>query len=155
MSKPNINAAMQNSIEEEDPLDQMTRMKTLYPWLRALGVTTIEVEFSGSGDDGQVDEHYMGVMGDFASDAAEAMLDKAMPDGLPADAPDTVRKFLSEATYMALEQEGSDWCNNDGGQGTVSFDIVEGNIHVDMNVNITHTENSELDLPVFPETEES
>ena len=76
----------------------------------AAGVASVEIRFAGSGDSGNIDE-----------------IEIAMVDGHVE--PDDLQKKLEDWAYSFLEGTGVDWQNNDGGQGTISFELTNAAPH--------------------------
>lgn len=85
---------------EENPL--LTALAELYEQ----GVRTISVEFSGGGDDGDINSiFYYG------------------PRKKPMDSVKDPDDFHDELYRLLQDKVTCDWCNNDGGGGTLKFDL--------------------------------
>ena len=83
----------------------MTKTKIL-EILKDADVTSVEICYSGSGDDGGIDDVIFTPEGAFNSDLGEQVKEYAYSeiDGLP------------------------DWINNAGGGGTMTIDVEEGTV---------------------------
>ena len=126
--------------------------------LRTLGVSSVEVSFSGSGDNGSIDKPE-------CYDADGGCIDLSKGTGATTrlewptyhDGYDhatgswtrtasnmtmTLEDILREITSDALSQAGIDWYNNDGGQGRLSIDFTQSppQIELEVGVNITHVD---------------
>jgi len=85
-------------------------------------VSTIEVKFSGGGDSGDIED----IAADPKSDAVQKILDEDEVNGL-------FNSILTEDADM-------DWWNNEGGFGTLTLNIRDKTIDLDMNINISSSE---------------
>lgn len=115
--------------------------------LKMLGVTHVQVDFSGGGDSGEIDDAY-------AKDAqdkfVEGIKDEKMiwpikesyeEDGKwhqrVVDKEWFVIDILKDITEQWLEDAGHDWYNNEGGQGEMTIDFrsspPEFNLYVGVN----------------------
>lgn len=100
-----------------------------------LGIERIEVEFSGSGDDGQINEVAFLKVGYDKIDVYNDRLIKVSADLLDQ---------VHELVYAALEKQPTNWCDNEGGQGHWHLDLTAGEIDfvVDYNEVVAHTGHS-------------
>ena len=59
-----------------------------------------------------------------------------------------LEQILRALTNDALEEQGLDWYNNDGGQGNLSIDFTQSppNIELNVGINITTTEDHEFNF---------
>ncbi len=97
--------------------DLKTRLAALFALLATANVTTVTVEFNGSGDEG----------------CAE---DPVFEDGTATDA------LIEEARTIIdgiLEASNYDWYNNKGGFGSVTLTVKTKAVAVDMNINEQHS----------------
>jgi hypothetical protein len=101
--------------EEKPPLDkegtpqQIAAFKnSIIPKLTELGVTKLTVHYSGSGDEGSIDE-----------------ID-VEPEGLTL--PHELEEQISDLADEFLYSEHGSWGDGDGATGTIVFDPVEGKI---------------------------
>jgi hypothetical protein len=88
---------------------------------RGLGIASVEIDFSGSGDSGNID---------YITFTPISLAD------------DILRQEVEDWAYTFLEGRGIDWYNNDGGQGTITFDITASKFEyrIDVNKIFTATE---------------
>jgi hypothetical protein len=95
-----------------NPLSDASRLALLEA--RVLGVRTLTIEYSGSGDSGSIN--------DIAFDGG------SYTPQSDVDAPGQPRLYtrLEQAAYEVLGPLPFDWQNNDGGSGTLTIDIVAG-----------------------------
>jgi hypothetical protein len=133
---------------------QPKETEILFAKLILLKVARITVEFSGSGDSGQID-------GISAENAADGEVD-IKSHQIAWDEPkqefihtpnqndqwvNTVNNHLMPLDTIvemlcndALEESGLDWYNNDGGQGSFTIDLTTDPPSARLNVGINHTE---------------
>ena len=98
----------------------ITFLKNVAAQLKASGVTgEIVLEFNGSGDDGCSDLSYNGIDLD-SIDVSESDVESHMTNLVTID-----------------------WCNNEGGQGSVTLDIATGKISVHEEENYTEVNSSD------------
>lgn len=122
-----------------------TERERVFAQLKAMGVAFVTVDFSGSGDDGNVQDVIV-------SDHTGAKL-----EGLTLSMPDKSLVFNEAKGWQVengvgqvpvadaierlfwLVDAGSevDWCNNDGGFGELTLNVDVGTIEVTYNVNET------------------
>lgn len=142
--------------------------KLLLSTLRMLGVTKVVVEFSGSGDSGNIDAVH-------ATNEREDVIDltttsipwnkvrgetsyvagsfswatKVTPEVM------TVEKVIESLCELALDQSQLDWYNNDGGQGHFTIDLSQEapSIALDVGINYMQTEDHSFEF-YGPITEE-
>jgi len=127
--------------------------------LKILGGCTVEVSFSGGGDSGSIDHACLlghENVGEISLenvtlpwpeksskfDESErnwvetTTLNPAMP----------VKDILISMTEQALENEGLDWYNNEGGQGRLTIDLTSNPPTINLNVGINRTETDDYDF---------
>lgn len=99
----------------KEQIETLRRFFTGYPTVAA-----IICDFAGSGDSGQIDE----VSAVKSYDPEDGSI------GAPVEAAliETDREAAREIAYAALEKQGVDWYNNDGGQGEVAI-MRDGQVH--------------------------
>jgi hypothetical protein len=128
--------------------------------LRMLGVSHVEVSFSGSGDSGSIDSAYCVDANGKRIELPDTKFD--WPQGRSTFDPDHPRgwkyetytekmglgEILKALTNDALEAQGLDWYNNDGGQGNLCIDFTQSppNIELNVGINITTTEDHEFNF---------
>ena len=128
--------------------------------LKVSGVRRIEVSFAGSGDSGSI-EGADAVCHDNTEfdltnvrikwpEQSMQVLDKGQwvykRSGKEIDK--SLEEILKQVCEDALEEQGLDWYNNDGGQGelVMEFIDVEPSIILYTRINVTTTEDTELEL---------
>lgn len=117
------------------------RKQFLLATLKDLGISQVVIEYSGSGDSGQVDEinaylvDGLGVPQDIDEIAAQ----HAPPDEISIKVSNkllgqedsTLSNILEQFAYDAVECANlSDWCNNEGGGGSMTL-LVEAGLDSD------------------------
>jgi hypothetical protein len=121
--------------------------------LKLMEISEITISFSGSGDDGNIDEIYVdGVAVNKRTETIVAHTEsgsyvggvwqsKEVMTALP------LREIITRIADDILEKCGDDWVNNDGGFGeiTIKLDTDEPYIHLDMNVRFTDSELHQYD----------
>lgn len=125
--------------------------------LRTLGVSTVEVSFSGGGDSGSIDAAYCTDANGKRIELPETKFDWPRerstyvphPNGRGGDWKRetyteklTLDQILKALTNDALEEQQLDWYNNDGGQGSLTIDFTQSppDIQLEVGINITSTE---------------
>jgi hypothetical protein len=132
-------AAQYERYNEQLRKANLANKATVFDALHAAKVTSVEVEFDGVGDSGQIE-------------AITAYEDEAIVE-LPstpltlhqvqfgATDPSTATQSLCEAIetlcYDCLEQEHGGWENNDGAYGTFIFDVSKRTIELEFNGRFT------------------
>lgn len=98
--------------------------------LQARGVTSVEIRYEGSGDSGGIEDRTVLPDGTDLSDEImllvadwhqEKLVTKAMP----------LIEALDETAMQLVEREHGGWENNEGGGGTVTFDVEPREILVE------------------------
>lgn len=99
---------------EETRIAEETReaLESQGPWdaLAAAGAQEAEVEYAGSGDEGEIER--VGVY-------------SARNPDVGITVPAVLSEALEEFVLGALEKQGIDWYNNDGGYGTCTFRVAD------------------------------
>lgn len=132
----------------------------LFNELRLKGITKLEVHFSGSGDSGNINESEpdgffneevkyedMLLSAPLVTERAAGMIfDRTTGAWVTRMQPITMVKLQTlsdDVTNDVLDASGIDWCNNDGGQGTVTYIVgktpEEDVIKADIGQNYTET----------------
>lgn len=109
--------------------------------LKDKGVTEINVNFSGSGDSGDIDDVYIHVNGEelgWHSDEKRNYISDEQEDQLRSE----MFEFIDSAI------EGRDWVNNDGGFGNVTIYLNSMTADVEYNQR-TIDEHSWSDIEIF------
>lgn len=102
------------------------------------GATVINAEFSGGGDDGDIDELHCG---NNISEPYEQL------DNQPLDNNEDriLKDYLYEVISESVGQYG-DWINNSGGYGNLIWNIVDNTFRIDYIQNTTE----DIDIPSQP-----
>jgi hypothetical protein len=112
--------------------------------LAEIGVNKVTIEYSGGGDDGQIDDI---VLDDEALDAAgvnlkleSVMVRAAIPrteytNGqmrrVDTERDTHLKDVIEELFYLVLsEVDAVDWCNDEGGRGSMVFNVGDSTIEV-------------------------
>ena len=130
--------------------------------LRTLGIQKVVVEFSGSGDSGSIEDVCCTDSQDkeieIKTEEMEWEEQSSRHDGKEwiRETKPVIKKLvdiLEQVTCDALEDQGLDWYNNDGGQGNLTIDFRESppKITLECGLNYTSTEDHEFDLSQFDE----
>jgi hypothetical protein len=127
--------------------------------LRTLGVSKLVVTFSGGGDSGDIESVDAYNAGQTAAipltsqipwSSDESCFDEehktwaeVTKEGLMS-----IEEIAKELTLQALEAQGLDWYNNDGGQGTLEIDFSTSppTIQLDVGINYMSTEDHSFNL---------
>ncbi len=120
----------------------------------------IEVEFDGSGDSGSIQDiilcHFI-PKGDPCGWTARPVKPEAVKtffkDNVGALNCNTVEELIEQTSYKILTETGMDWYNNDGGWGSIIFEIIRANgtdpdkleVSVSMNIRYTESNNYQFD----------
>lgn len=129
--------------EHKTPLTDLVKREIIWAWMTSHNVNRISVEFSGSGDDGHID-NVVPVVGPLAMwgspeyEAHEAayklILDAFHAEMVTLDPAEPPVKFsqmiedMSNDILNSRDSEGNeipDWYNNDGGNGTLDWTLIE------------------------------
>jgi len=110
--------------------------------LAAQGFTHIVVTYSGSGDSGSIESTCVYKKGiitedhdDYMEFANEEDQYNAKYKSLNADLKTRIEDYVYSNCLDAL----SDWCNNEGGQGTLFISTANGTYYCDHSTNVTET----------------
>jgi hypothetical protein len=141
------------------PFKDEDKKNLLMTLLKVLGGRKVRVDFDGSGDSGTIENPELFDQEDNHIDLNNATLDwyqtasevdpltnkwrtieKPVPN-MP------VTEVLKSICEDALEEEGLDWYNNEGGYGTLCIDLTTTppSITMDVHVRVTNTEDYEFD----------
>lgn len=140
--------------DEAEAVDQRNRDR-LFDALKAAGVETVVVEYSGYGDSGQID-----------SIDAEAKLDghhvemeevrttwESARDGgyekihiLNPPQSYSLRDVIEKFCYDKIEEHHPGYENNEGGNGTFTFNVADRSIHYEHNDAYIEYEHSEHEV---------
>lgn len=109
--------------------------------LRGAGVTRVTVDFSGSGDSGQLDG--IDVEGTEPFGPVDVTLrSTSMHPGSHVDRLTEVDELITDLAFQVIDAAGhSGWENNDGASGTITFDIEAGTIEFSIDSYFTESTN--------------
>lgn len=132
---------------------------------RHLNIKTIEVEFDGAGDSGQVesvqflDADSKSVTPALTLGECRIIRGHVLENGVWRDNVEThnlsIEDGVEQIVYDLLEQDYAGWEINEGAYGNFYFDIDERNIKCEFNQRIESTEYSENEFNLDDTTEES
>ena len=150
-----------------DPFGSKETKTMIFNMLKVLGGHTVEVRFQGGGDSGEIEDAYL----------FDANQNEIKMDGITYDWPKVKSHFevgqqkwistteieptplsdiLRDATETMLEQQGLDWYNNDGGQGSMTIDLstTPPTVTLQVGINYTQTDEHEYDYTDGDDEEE-
>ena len=153
----------------QNPLfSSIADQKLLLSTLRMLGVTTVQVGFSGSGDSGNIDDviatnaqnEYVDltstsltwnrVHGNSDWDGVKLVWNRTISVQVMS-----VEEILKSMCNTALDQTHLDWYNNDGGQGYFAIDMTVDPPTISLEVGINETVTHDHEFNYYePMTEE-
>ena len=127
--------------------------RDMFHLLRCMGITRVTFQFSGGGDQGQIDQVTVEGIHESLYPTLEVPDDFYAVHGAKSDyAPAYRNSKLSNAIeafgdwYLEYDRCGYDWYNNDGGQGTLTLTPSTNSAHLDISINVTTTEEFEEEL---------
>lgn len=127
--------------------------------LQSLGVEKVIVSFSGAGDSGQIE--YIECFGstnktiDIVNQTLSWPTRRSTFDHQThrwvrdvTEETQSLQSVLDQVVCDALETEGLDWYNDEGGQGTLTIDLKQDppKINIEVGINYTRTEEHFIDL---------
>ena len=127
------------------------RKKFLIGLLKVLGGHKVEVTFSGGGDSGEIDEASLlnaegqiislnGVTLDWHHTTSHIDQVKGGWVKTTKVVNKSLTDVLVQITENALEESGHDWYNNDGGEGSLTIDLSQDPVAIDLQVGVRYTE---------------
>ena len=125
-------------------------VQNLFAQLKLLNVNSFEIEFDGSGDEGQIDEIYFYNANNETINIPSDTISWVYShygDTKPHEQQVTLQKAIEDLGYQMLNESGQDWYNNDGGYGNISV-LIEGQdgrpyVDMDMYIRISDSEHYE------------
>jgi hypothetical protein len=131
--------------------DSKEEMIALTAQMKMLGVTLADISFQGGGDSGEIYsiDLYKGLMHNESIEMPTDMVSwtkQVYGDQVKTQKDISIGDVLDDIGYRVLDATGMDWYNNEGGQGTVHiyFDEELPRIEVNMEINVTHTEDHDI-----------
>ena len=132
-------AASYERYKEQLRQANLTNKATVFAALHAAKITSVEVEFDGVGDSGQIDAITAYQESTIAELPSVPLTVHQVQFG--TQAPSTASQPLYEAIealcYDCLAQEHGGWENNDGAYGTFTFDVPTRTIELEFNGRFT------------------
>jgi hypothetical protein len=129
--------------------DSKEEMIALTAQMKMLGVKEVSISFQGGGDSGEIysiDTYNMNNESIPIPDDMVSWTKQVYGDQEKTQSNISIDKVLDDIGYRVLDATGMDWYNNEGGQGTVHiyFDDELPRIEVNMEINVTHTEDHDF-----------
>ena len=119
--------------------NQLTASKEAFlSALRSIGVVSIEADYNGWGDEGQVDS-----ITALRADNSEVNLKRHPCSIAGADHIKTLEDLIEEFSWDAVQHFHDGFHNNDGGSGTVTIDVPTGRVKISHDDNVVETVHSE------------
>lgn len=109
--------------------------------LKAIGVSITEVEYDGSGDDGQIDS--IRAYNEYGQQIPLKSHSISIGEGDDAESYDSLEEFIDIFAWDVLGTYHDGFVNNDGGYGTLTINVADGTItlnHKDRFIDVTVTE---------------
>lgn len=133
--------------EELDEQRELERNKSFMDVLGVNGYHTIQINYSGSGDSGDIDSIYLLKYKEVFSYNSETGIEHRIKE--IADCEEWVRD-KADKILSGIE----DWWNNEGGYGNMVIQIPSGTYIINNEINITQTESYQHGGNFLNETEE-
>jgi hypothetical protein len=126
---------------------QDSNRSTLMQALRRLSITVVEIAYDGGGDSGSVSEIEITPTGIIPSPLQEPVTIKRVmttyQDGQyrhdVCDESVTLAEALDDFAMVSVSLRHSGWENNDGGEGSVTFDVVKDTVNLEHHEFYTET----------------
>lgn len=112
--------------EVTDNYETMTKL-ALLATLKAAGVKTVHVHYSGSNDSGDVDRVVFDPAGSYDELSVEAVNEEGGTRTVH------LREALSDYAMQVVENRHAGWEINDGAEGIVTFDVDKREIRIEHN----------------------
>ena len=121
--------------------EEKDQLKALFAKYVALGYTTLDIEYSGSGDSGDLEEMTM-------TDADEDHWSWKKSSALEHNE----QNMAENLAWEIFEETGiSGYENNEGGQGHIFINLTTGEVAVEHEWNVVTTESELCKLDLFTE----
>lgn len=139
-----------------NPFPDKDKKNVLITFLRMIGGVRVVVDFQGGGDSGEVSNAQLFDKHEKLIDITKSKLDwstekDVFKDGVWSTESEqnfvVANDILVQATETMLENEGLDWYNNDGGEGSLTIDLTTEppTMLLDVNINRMESDNYEFD----------
>ena len=154
-----------DSVEECELFVDQRQYVVFMATLKLLGCTQVQVEFSGGGDSGEIQEARAWGNGkpiDLTSHSMQFTYTQEVwsaEPGKPARSKQQVTEeknlgeLLKSLCEDALEETGIDWYNNDGGEGSLTIDLSQDPVAIDLQVGVRYTETTWHNYQLYTEEE--
>ena len=139
-----------------NPYVYKANLARLIPVLRELEVESIHINFSGSGDSGQIDDVTIEPESAESVRVSYLSVTREFEDGhyvsrqQEVEAP--LNEVITDIVYEYLDDTGVDWYNNDGGYGEFNLDVESNELTMTVNQNFMESTTEfdvEYDLEEF------
>jgi hypothetical protein len=139
-----------------NPFPDKDKKNVLITFLRMIGGVKVVVNFQGGGDSGEVSDAQLFDKHEKTIDITKSKLDWSTEKDVFKDGvwvTETEQNFvvandiLVSATETMLENEGLDWYNNEGGEGSLTIDLTTEppTMLLDVSINRMEYDNYEFD----------
>jgi len=146
--------------EQEEERHYLDTLRAVLPLLRAAGISSVTVEFNGSGDSGTIEdclyyhrvdgvETYINSRNDDAFDSKSIQVavnarrihwNQITRRFEPVDVGySTLDEAINALAEDYIDSTDVDWYNNDGGYGNLEIDVVEGTVSLEVYSRYTET----------------
>lgn len=106
--------------------------------LKTLGVVSVQAEYNGSGDEGQID-----TITAMTTDNTEVDLRKHKVAASGYDRPVTLDDLIGDFAWNAVQHFHSGFHNGEGGFGTLTIHVETGKVEISHDDNVIETVHSE------------
>lgn len=113
--------------------------RIIFAALAALGIETVEVDFDGCSDSGQIES--IVAFGETDRLSGEVTIITAENGGEDELRTVPLTEAVDDLCYTLLETTHGGWENNDGAYGAIIFDVADYSITLDYNERYTASEN--------------
>lgn len=143
-STPDFAALVRQAAEDDrrDAALLIANKTVLLDHLAHTPIARVQVEFDGEGDSGQIESIQAWTSDGTAADLPPDIISLRLrdgPDGQERMQAQTVAEAIETLVYDALAQTHGGWENNDGGFGSLVFDVAARTLSLTMNERITET----------------
>lgn len=125
--------------------------KILYDCLLDNGVGLVKVHFDGAGDSGQIEDVVYYGNSEVLDEAHKSVLEKIRLDRQPYDHPEpdpipSLRSFIEQLCYDALEVHHPGWETNEGARGEFRIYPVKEKLELTFHYRVLEERTQEQDL---------
>ena len=146
-------------MSNKNPFPNPDRKRLLMTLLKVMGGHQVEVQFSGGGDSGSIDNVSLydssnnevkldGAEFEWETEISEFNQETKVWDKKPEVKVMPVAEILKQICEDCLETTDLDWYNNEGGQGSLHIDLSKEPpaITLDVGINYTETDSHSFDF---------